>query len=175
MTIQTAVGFAANPITGRGAHIHPPTWERVAFATHTAEIEVDTVTGTISVTNYVAAHDVGTAINPLMVEQQIEGGVIVGLGQALTEQLLVDKATGVPVNDNILDYKLLSIKDVPEKINVQLVENAKEYGVFGAHGIGEPPVAPVASVMINALYNAVGVWVEDLPLTREKVLAALKR
>ncbi len=172
--INQVVAFATNPILGRGAHIHPPTWERVAFATHAAEIEVDTVTGTITVTKYVAAHDVGTAINPLMVEQQIEGGVIVGLGQALTEQMLTDKATGVPINDNILDYKLLSIKDVPEKIDVIMVQNAKEYGVFGAHGIGEPPTAPVASVMINALYNAVGVWVEDLPLTREKVLKALK-
>ena len=149
--------------------------ERIAFATHAAEIEVDTVTGSIAVTKYVAAHDVGRAINPFGVEQQIEGGVIMGIGQALTEQLLIDQATGLPVNDNILDYKLMTIKDVPEKIDVILVEKPKEYGVFGAHGIGEPPIAPVASVMINALYNAVGIWVEDIPLTRDKVLAALRR
>ena len=134
-----------------------------------------TVTGSIAVTKYVAAHDVGRAINPFAVEQQIEGGVIMGIGQALTEQLLIDQATGLPVNDNILDYKLMTIKDVPEKIDVILVEKPKEYGVFGAHGIGEPPIAPVASVMINALYNAVGIWVEDIPLTRDKVLAALRR
>jgi CO/xanthine dehydrogenase Mo-binding subunit len=173
--VRDVVAFANNPIVGRGAHIHPPTWERVAFATHAAEIEVDTVTGTIAVTKYVAAHDVGRAINPFAVEQQIEGGVIMGIGQALTEQLLIDQATGLPVNDNILDYKLMTIKDVPEKIDVILVEKPKEYGVFGAHGIGEPPIAPVASVMINALYNAVGIWVEDIPLTRDKVLAALRR
>ncbi|MBI4212706.1 MAG: xanthine dehydrogenase family protein molybdopterin-binding subunit [Chloroflexi bacterium] len=174
LPIAQVIAFASNPIIGRGAHIHPPTWERVAFATHAAEVEVDTVTGTISVTKYVAAHDVGRALNRMATEQQIEGGVIVGLGLALTEQLLVDGATGIPINDNILDYKVPTIKDVPEKIDVIMVENAKEYGVFGAHGIGEPPAALGFSVMVNAVYNAVGVWVEDMPLTREKVLNALK-
>ncbi|MBI4495038.1 MAG: xanthine dehydrogenase family protein molybdopterin-binding subunit [Chloroflexi bacterium] len=175
LSIREVVAFANNPIIGRGAHVHPPTWERVAFATHTAEIEVDTITGSIAVTRYVAAHDVGRALNPLGVEQQIEGGVIMGLGQALTEALLVDQSTGLPLNDNILDYKVLSIKDVPRKIDVIMVEKPKEYGVFGAHGIGEPPLGAVASTMINAVYNAVGVWVEDIPLTRDRVLAALKK
>lgn len=175
LAVRDVVAYANNPIIGRGAHVHPRDFERVAFAAHAAEIEVDTVTGTISVIKYAAAHDVGKAINPFGVEQQIEGGVIMGIGQALTEQLLIDKATGLPVNDNILDYKVLSIKDVPEKIDIVMVENAKSYGVFGAHGIGEPPIAPVASTIMNALYNAVGVWVEDIPMTRDRVLAALKR
>jgi xanthine dehydrogenase molybdenum-binding subunit len=167
------VTFAQNPILGSGAHIHETTWQRQAWAAGFAEIEVDTMTGTIHVLNYVSAHDVGKIINPMSLKQQIEGGAIMGIGQALTETLMRDKATGVPLNPNLLDYKILSIKDVPN-VDVVMVEKPKNYGVFGAHGIGEPPISSAASAMINALYNAVGVWVEDIPLTRARVLAALK-
>ncbi len=120
-----------------------------------------------------SSHDVGRIINPLSLKQQIEGGAIMGIGQALTETLMRDKSTGVPLNPNLLDYKVLSIKDVPN-VDVVMVEKPKNYGVFGAHGIGEPPISSVAAAMINAVYNAVGVWVEDIPLTRARVLAALK-
>jgi len=145
----------------------------LAWAAGVAEIEVDTATGSIKVLNYVSAHDVGRIINPLSLKQQIEGGAIMGIGQALTETLMRDKATGVPLNPNLLDYKLLSIKDVPN-VDVVMVEKPKNYGVYGAHGIGEPPISSAASAMIAAVYNAVGVWVEDIPLTRARVLAALK-
>ena len=97
-----------------------------------------------------------------------------GIGQALTETLMRDTATGVPLNPNLLDYKVMSIKDVPP-VNVVIVEKPKNYGAFGAHGIGEPPIAAPASAIINAVYNAIGVWVEDIPLTRARVLAALKK
>jgi xanthine dehydrogenase molybdenum-binding subunit len=96
------------------------------------------------------------------------------LGATLTEQLLTDAATGLPLNANMLDYKPLSIKDAPRNIDVILVEHPKEYGVFGAHGIGEPPMAAPAPTISNAVYNAVGVWITDMPITREKVLAGLK-
>jgi xanthine dehydrogenase molybdenum-binding subunit len=122
----------------------------------------------------VAAHDVGRAINPFALEQQIEGGVVMALGAALTEEMLLDRATGLPLNPNMLDYKPLSIKDVPKNIEVILVEHPKDYGSFGAHGIGEPPMAPPAPTVANAIYNAVGVWMKDMPVTREKLLAALK-
>jgi CO/xanthine dehydrogenase Mo-binding subunit len=171
--IADVISFAGNPIIGKGAHIHETTWLRMAWAAGVAEVEVDTATGSIKVINYTAAHDVGRAINPLGVKQQIEGGAIMGIGQALTETLMRDQATGVPLNPNLLDYKVLSIKDVPQ-VNVVIVEHPKNYGAFGAHGIGEPPIASPASAIINAVYNAVGVWVEDLPLTRARVLAALK-
>ncbi|MFQ5594991.1 MAG: xanthine dehydrogenase family protein molybdopterin-binding subunit [Anaerolineae bacterium] len=163
-----------SPLIGRGNHVQDPTWQRAAYATQAAEIEVDTVTGSIKVLRYVAAHDIGKALNPFALEQQIEGGVIMSLGAALTEELLVDEATGIPIGDNILEYKALSIKDVPRTIDVILVEHAREYGVYGAHGIGEPAIALGAPVIGNALYNAVGVRVYDLPITRDKVLAALK-
>jgi CO/xanthine dehydrogenase Mo-binding subunit len=174
LTMREVVSFAGNPILGRGAHVQDPKWERLAMAAHAVEIEVDTVTGQIKVTKYVAAHDVGRAINRQAVEQQIEGGVVMGLGAALLEQLLVDEATGLPINPNILDYKLASIKDVPEKIDMIIIQKPKEYGVFGAHGIGEPPIAMAVPAIANAVYNAVGVWLEKPPFTPAKVLTALK-
>jgi xanthine dehydrogenase molybdenum-binding subunit len=174
LTLAQVVQFAGNPILGRSIYTQDPQWERTAFASHAAEIEVDTVTGTVTVLRYVAAHDVGRALNPFALEQQIEGGVVMALGSALTEQLLSDQATGLPLNPNMLDYKPLTIKDAPRDIKVILVEHPKEYGVFGAHGIGEPPMASPAPTITNAVFNATGVWIQDMPITREKVLAALK-
>jgi CO/xanthine dehydrogenase Mo-binding subunit len=174
MPVRDAVTAANNPIIGRGAHIHEGTWERMAFAAHAAEIEVDTVTGAIKILKYVAAHDVGRAINPLGTEQQIEGGVIMAIGAALVEENIVDQSTGLPLNDNILEYKTLTIKDIPRTIDVILVEYNKAYGVWGAHGIGEPPMSLPAPVLSNAIYNAVGVRLESAPMTRVKLLTALK-
>ncbi|HEY3062380.1 MAG TPA: xanthine dehydrogenase family protein molybdopterin-binding subunit [Chloroflexota bacterium] len=171
--IRDVISFAGNPIIGKGAHIHETTWLRMAWAAGIAEVEVDTATGSVHVVKYTTAHDVGRALNPLALKQQIEGGAIMGIGQALTETLMRDKATGVPLNPNLLDYKVLSIKDAPP-VDVVWVEKPKNYGVFGAHGIGEPPISSPAAAMINAVYNAVGVWVEDIPLTRARILAALK-
>jgi len=174
LTLAQVVQFSGGPILGRSIYTQDPQWERTAFASHAAQVEVDTVTGSVSVTQYVATHDVGRALNPFALEQQIEGGVVMALGAVLTEQLLTDSATGLPLNPNMLDYKPLSIKDAPRDIQVILVEHPKEYGVFGAHGIGEPPMAAPAPAIAAAVYNAVGVWVADMPITREKVLAALK-
>lgn len=173
MTVAQAVQ-ATGTVIGRGIRIQDPTWERVAFGSHAAEIEVDVNLGTIKILKYVAVHDVGKALNPLALEQQVEGGVIMGLGAAMSEEMLIDKGTGLPLNPNILDYKALTIKDVPRKIDMIFVENNKEYGVYGAHGIGEPPIAPPGPTIANAVFNAIGVRVDDLPITREKLLAALK-
>jgi xanthine dehydrogenase molybdenum-binding subunit len=178
--VTLEIGDAVNAVVpntaviGRGAHFHEGTWERIAMAAHAAEVEVDTVTGTVTILKYVAAHDVGRAINPFSTEQQIEGGAIMGIGAALTEELLVDFATGLPLNGNLLDYKILSIKDVPRSIDVILVEKFKEWGVYGAQGVGEPPTAVPPPTIANAVHNAIGAWVEDMPITRRKVLEALK-
>lgn len=173
-TIRDIVAFSGGPIIGRGVHQQNPTWERTAFFAHACEVEVDTFTGTVSVTKYVAAHDVGRALNPFALEQQIEGGVIMGIGAALHEEMLIDQATGLPINANILDYKALSIKDVLRTIDMILVEHTKDYGVYGAHGIGEPPINPCCAVIANAVYNAIGVRVDRMPITREKIIAAMK-
>src|SRR5437588_928925 len=174
LATEQVIQFSGGPILGRSIYSQDPTWERTAWAAHGAEIEVDTVTGSINVLKYVAAPDHGRAIHPFALEQQIEGGVVMALGATLTEQLLTDAATGLPLNANMLDYKPLSIKDAPRNIEVILVEHPKEYGVFGAHGIGEPPMASPAPTIANAVYNAIGVWITDMPITREKVLAGLK-
>ena len=167
------VQFKGGPIHGKSEFIQDTIWERLAWAAHAAEVEVDTVTGTVKITKYVAVHDLGKAINPFASKQQIEGGVVMAVGAALTEELLIDKSTGLPLNPNLLDYKPLSIKDAP-LAEVIIVEKPKAYGVFGSHGLGEPPMGPPAPTIVNAVYNAVGVWVTDMPLTRSKLLAALK-
>lgn len=146
--------------------------ESVAVGAHAAEIEVDTRTGGIEVKRYVAVHDVGRVLNRLMLEQQVEGGIVMGLGGALHEELLVDEATGVPLNTNILDYKPPSLLEVPP-IDVDFVEIPQDFGPFGAVAIGQASTPPVGPVIANAFHNAVGVWLGDLPLSRNRVLDVL--
>ncbi|MGH6690538.1 MAG: molybdopterin cofactor-binding domain-containing protein, partial [Gammaproteobacteria bacterium] len=174
LTLEAVVQSYGATILGRGVFQQSNDWHRTAWAAHAAEVEVDTLTGSVTVTKYAAAHDVGRAINPFAVEQQIEGGVVMALGAVFGEELLTDVSTGLPLNANMLDYRAPSILDVPETIDIVLIEKPKEYGVFGAHGIGEPPMAPPAPAVAAAVYNAVGAWMEDMPITREKLVAALK-
>ncbi len=174
LKLEEIVGFKGTAIHGKSEYVQDTIWERTAWAAHAVEVEVDTLTGTVKIIKYVAVHDLGKAINPFAAQQQIEGGVVMAAGAVLTEELLLDKATGLPLNPNLLDYKPLSIKDAP-LAEVILVEKPKAYGVFGAHGLGEPPMAPGAPAIVNAVYNAVGAWVTEMPLTRDKLLAALKQ
>lgn len=162
------------PILGRSLYKQNPKWERTAWASHAVEVEVDTGTGAVEVTKIVAAHDVGRAINPFALEQQIEGGIVMAMGAVFTEELLSDAQTGLALNPNLLDYQPLSIEDAPADIEVVLIERPKEYGVFGAHGIGEPPMSLPAPSVAAAVHNAVGVWMDHMPITREKLLAALR-
>src|SRR5438046_3590251 len=136
--VATVVQGAGLPILGRSLYRQDDDWERTAWAAHAVELEVDTGIGSVKILRYVAAHDVGRAINPFAVEQQIEGGVVMALGAVFMEELLHDVSTGLPLNPNMLDYRPLSIEDAPEDIEVILIEHPKAYGVFGAHGIGEP-------------------------------------
>ena len=173
LTLAQVVQFKATAIIGKSDYLQPTNWEQTAWAAHAAEVEVDTVTGTVKITRYVAAHDVGKAFNPFSIRQQVEGGVVMATGAVFTEELLIDKATGLPLNPNLLDYRPLSIKDAP-LAEVIIIEKPKAYGTFGGHGLGEPPMGPPAPTIVNAVYNAVGVWVTEMPLTRDKLLAALK-
>jgi CO/xanthine dehydrogenase Mo-binding subunit len=141
-----------------------------AFTTHVADVEVDEQTGRIKILRYIAVQDVGKAINPLSVRGQIEGGVVQGIGQAMSE--VCKFANGRMENPNFLDYKIPSSLDVP-RIEVHLVEHDAEGGPFGAKGVGEPPIIPPPAVIANAVADAVGVRIHDLPLTPEKVLKAL--
>ncbi len=132
---------------------------------------MDEETGKVEILKYVAAHDVGRAINPMLLEGQVYGGVMMGIGYALTEQVILEK--GEIMNPNFRDYKILTAKDaVP--IEAPVLETHDHDGPFGAKGIGEPGCVPTAPAIANAVYDAVGVRIKDLPITPEKVLAALK-
>jgi xanthine dehydrogenase molybdenum-binding subunit len=138
-----------------------------------AEIEVDTQTGVIKVIKYVLAHDIGRAINPLNVEGQLEGGTAQGMGYALSEDLVIDKNTGDTLSDSFATYKIPSTLDMPE-IEVILVEEPVASGPYGAKGVGEPGMVNVAPSIANALYDALGVRINSLPMTPEKILKALE-
>lgn len=142
-----------------------------AISAHVADVEVDPETGQVKVLRYVAAQDVGTAINPLSVRGQIQGAVVQGLGQALSEGCIFQN--GRMLNPSFLDYKLFSSLDAP-RVEVHLVEDVAADGPFGAKGIGEPSIIPVAPAVANAVHDAVGVRIFDLPVTAEKVLAAIQ-
>jgi CO/xanthine dehydrogenase Mo-binding subunit len=142
-----------------------------AYGTHGVEVEVDKETGQVKILKYIAAHDVGRAINPMLLEGQVYGGATMGIGYALTEKLILQN--GKVMNPNFLDYKILTAKDVPN-IEPIVIETNDEFGPFGAKGIGEPGLVPTAPAIANAIYDAVGVRIKELPITPEKVLAALK-
>jgi xanthine dehydrogenase molybdenum-binding subunit len=142
-----------------------------AFAAQAAEVEVDTETGEVTVLKIAAAHDVGRAINPMAVEGQIEGGVSMGLGYGVSEELVLEK--GRMLNPNFADYALPTALDMPP-IDPIIVETVDPEGPFGAKGMAEPANNPTAPAITNAVYDAVGVRIKDLPITAEKVLKALK-
>lgn len=141
------------------------------FATQAAEVEVDTETGEVEILRVTAAHDVGKAINPLAVEGQIEGGVAMGIGYALMENLMLDQ--GKPLTPSLAEYILPTAKDVPPIVSI-IVEDQEPTGPFGAKGVGEPATIPTAPAIINAIYDAVGVRVMELPATPETVRGLLK-
>ena len=141
------------------------------FGTQVAEIEVDPDTGHITVLRITAAHDVGKVINSHMVKGQIEGGILQGIGYALTEEMKFE--FGKPVNDNLMDYKLPTSMDVPE-IEPVVIEEPDPQGPYGAKGIGEPPIVATAAAIANAFEDATGIRIKKLPLTPERVLEALQ-
>jgi CO/xanthine dehydrogenase Mo-binding subunit len=142
-----------------------------SFGVHGVRVHVDKETGKVLVKNYVAAHDVGCAINPMLLEGQVYGGVIMGLGYALSEEVMIKD--GQIKNPNFRDYKLFTAKDAVS-ITAPVIETHDPDGPFGAKGIGEPGCVPTAPAVANAIFNAVGVRIKDLPITPEKVLAAIQ-
>jgi xanthine dehydrogenase molybdenum-binding subunit len=136
-----------------------------------AEVEVDTSTGQVRVLRLTGAFDVGKAINPDFVEGQITGGGVMGIGWALSEALVIEK--GHVRTGGFTDYRLLRSSDVP-RLDTLIVESCEPTGPFGAKGVGEGSMVCVASAVANAVYDAIGVRIRDLPITPEKVLAGLK-
>ena len=142
------------------------------FAAHFAEVEVDPQTGEVTVLRYVAAHDVGKAINPLTLEGQISGGVVQGLGYALMEEIIFNN--GYIQNSTLKDYYIPTALDVPN-IESILIESNDPVGPYGAKGVGEPALIPVAPAIANAIFHATGVRMTEIPITSEKLYFALKR
>ena len=143
-----------------------------SFSAHMAEVEVDPATGLVTVQRVVAAHDLGRAINPLMAEGQIEGGVVQGVGYGVFEGLSFDERGRVQ-NTTFLDYKLATAADAPA-VEPVLVESGDPFGPFGAKGLAEPALVPTAAAVANAVAAATGVRIRELPLTPERVWRALR-
>ncbi|MBL9045329.1 MAG: xanthine dehydrogenase family protein molybdopterin-binding subunit [Myxococcales bacterium] len=136
------------------------------------EVEVNTFTGVVKVLRVVAAHDCGRPVNPLLVHSQIHGGIIQGISYALFEERRLDPRTGRVLNGNFEQYKIAGALDVP-KIDVILLEELRGRSSTDVSGIGEPATVPTAAAVANAVYNAIGVRIRELPITPARVLAAL--
>ena len=174
-------------ILGRGVYTGPVIREdpetgqsgRSVFDySHTAnavEVAVNVETGEIKVLRSGMACDMGKAINPKIVEGQIEGGIGMGIGATLYEEVILDK--GTVVNASFMDYHIPTTLDTPsvENTKAMIVEAAEPEGPFGAKGVGELPLVATAPAIANAVYNAVGVRIKDLPLSKEKVLEGIKK
>jgi len=150
---------------GQGNPMHAYT-----FGAQGVELEVDTETGQIEINRFVLACDVGKAINPMVVEQQMEGGAMMGIGWSLMEEVIMHD--GVMENDSFKNYVLPSIKDCP-KMELIIVEHPNTLGPFGAKGIGEPPTVPTAPAIRNALCNALGIKMNKIPFTPQRIVEAL--
>jgi xanthine dehydrogenase YagR molybdenum-binding subunit len=135
---------------------------------HFAEVSVDTETGLVKVDKVVAVHNSGLILNPLTWASQVNGGVLMGIGYGLYENRIMDPATGYMVNANLEDYRLMGSTDIPE---IEILRyDEPERGVIG---IGEPATIPTPGAIANAIYNACGARIREMPFTPDKVLGAL--
>lgn len=156
-----------DPETGEG---NP--YATYSFATYLAEVEVDFETGEVRVLKLAAFSDVGKAINPIGVEGQLEGGLSMGLGSALMEELIVER--GVIKTPTLAQYLIPTSLDMPEDISVSIIEEAEPSGPFGAKGVGEPALIPAAPAILSAIYDAVGARITRLPASSERIFKAIK-
>ena len=173
------------PLLGRGSFLAKAPYERLPgpgfgerpaatymFGTHVVEVEVDPDTGRTTVLDYTACHDVGQVINQAGIEGQVEGGVVQGIGYGLYEQLVLKD--GQIQNRSFVDYQIPTALDVPP-ITTLFIEEPDPTGPFGAKGIGEPPCMPPMPAIANAIYDATGVRVKEIPITPEKLWRALQK
>src|SRR5262249_11525430 len=178
---QGATAAAPGPIMGTSnegreaeirefGHEQAETADAPSFAAHVAEVTVDPETGMVRVQRYYSAQDVGKALNLLNCTGQIEGGIVYGLGYALTEEIVTEN--GMNLNANLWEYLLPTAPHIPE-LTVDLIEIPSKFGPYGAKGVGETPCVGVAAAIANAIEDAVGVRVTHAPFTPERVLAAI--
>lgn len=156
-----------DPKTGQGEKLYVA----YTFVTQVVDVKVDTDTGIIEVSNVYTSADIGKAINPQNVEGQIEGGTVQGIGMALMEEQVIKE--GITLNPDLTGYLIPTSMDTPH-FTTRLIENEDCEGPYGAKGIGEPATIATAPAIANAIYDAIGVRIFDLPITPEKILKALK-
>jgi CO/xanthine dehydrogenase Mo-binding subunit len=156
-----------DPKTGQGEKLYVA----YTFVSQVVDVEVDTDTGIVQVLKVYTTADIGKAINPQNVEGQIEGGTVQGIGMALMEEQVIKE--GITLNPDLTGYLIPTSMDTP-RFTTRLVENEDSEGPFGAKGIGEPATIATAPAIANAIYDAIGVRIFDLPITPEKILKALK-
>lgn len=168
--VAQAISTTGSPLRGTMSVTSTPP-HVTAFCAQAAEVEVDPDTGQVTVKKIVTAHDVGAILNPLTHQGQIEGGMVQGLGYALMEELIADE--GQISTLSLGEYKIPTIRDIPELVTV-LLEPGPGPAPYQSKGIGESSNTPLAAAIANAVFDAVGVRVMDLPLTAEKVFAALQ-
>jgi xanthine dehydrogenase YagR molybdenum-binding subunit len=161
-------------ILGVGSRGPNPTGMTVlTFGVQVAEVAVDVETGEVTVERIAAIHDVGRVINPLGASSQVEGGIIQGVGHTLSEERLVDPASGEILTTTLDGYRLPTIADVPEIVAELIDVPDTQLTNLGSKGIGEPPIIPVAAAIANAIRDATGADIRSLPITREEMLRAL--
>lgn len=161
-------------IIGKGSRGPNPEGKSLrTFGAQFVEVEVDTETGRVRVLNVAAAHESGRVINPLGFGSQIEGGVIQGIGLGITEERIVDARSGKVLNANLEEYKIPTSMDIPNIEHHGLEGVDVEANSIGAKGIGEPPIIPTPAAIANAVYDATGIRMHDLPITPERMLEAL--
>jgi xanthine dehydrogenase molybdenum-binding subunit len=144
-----------------------------SFAAHFAEVEVDPDSGAVRVLRYVAVHDSGRIIHPEAARGQIIGGIVQGIGYALMEEIPMDPDTGAPLTLNLDSFKIPNLIDIPP-IEAVLLEQPDPIGPYGAKALGEPPLVPVAAAIANAVNDATGARIRELPISAEKVLRSLR-
>jgi xanthine dehydrogenase YagR molybdenum-binding subunit len=174
--LEDLVGLLENAqILGKGGRGPNPTGMSVlTFGIHVVEVAVDVETGEVRVERVAAAHDVGRIINPLGARSQVEGGIIQGIGHTLSEQRLLDPETGRVLTSTLDSYRMPTIADVPE-IVCEFVDRPDQHLTnLGAKGLGEPPIVPIAAAIGNAIRDATGADVRELPISREEMLRALR-
>lgn len=183
-TLGAASNWGGGYIVGNGKYLHCPGQPTdpetgavefaaaMAYAVCVADVEVDTETGVVDIKKITSAYEVGTCVNPLLSEGQIDGGTLMGIGMAMSEDLFPNYPQVDAAVDNFTDYIIPTSADLPELASV-IVEMPDINGPFGAKGFGEMSSNPQPPAIVNAIYDAVGVRIDHLPATPEKVLAAL--
>ncbi len=174
MTVKEVASLMTNDYISSISTVDPGSTEYIvnSFGAHFVNVEVDTYTGNVNILKYVAAHDSGVIINPQLSLNQVEGGISQMLGLALSEELVTDRNTGVTLNGSYLEHKCPTILDYPE-IQVIFADSVDPVGPMGAKALGEVPSVGVGAAVANAVYDAIGIRFNSLPISPDKIIRAL--